>query len=137
MVKNCSMSFMTPDAERLARFAKAMRREPVANERALWKLLRDRRLEGLKFRRQVPIGRFIVDFVCFRHRLVVEADGPTHIDSLYDLERDDWLRAQGFTVLRFENRLIEQNPQAALDAIVATSKNPSPLAGEGVCEADG
>ncbi len=128
---------MSEDAERLTRFAKAMRREPVANERAVWKLLRDRRLDGLKFRRQVPIGRFIADFVCFRHQLIVEADGPTHVDSIHDRERDDWLRAEGFRVLRFENRLIEQEPQSVLDAIVAAAKNPSPVAGEGVREADG
>ena len=66
---------MTADRERLIRHAKAMRRDPVANERALWKLLRDRRLGGLKFRRQVPIGRYIADFLCLRHRLIVEADG--------------------------------------------------------------
>ena len=101
---------MTEDAERLTRFAKAMRREPVANERALWKLLRDRRLDGLKFRRQVPIGRYIVDFVCFQHRLIIEADGPTHLDNLHDRERDNWLRAEGFRVLRFDNRLIERDP---------------------------
>jgi len=129
---------MTHDAERLARFAKAMRRGPVANERALWKLLRDRRLDGLKFRRQVPIGRYIVDFVCFGYRLIVEADGPTHLESTKDLERDAWLRAQGFRVLRFANRLIEQHPQNVLDAIVAATKNPSPsAASEGGCEADG
>jgi very-short-patch-repair endonuclease len=131
------MRRMTQAPEPLARFAKAMRREPVANERALWKLLRDRRLDGLKFRRQVPIGRYIVDFACFQHRLIVEADGPTHVDSVRDRERDEWLRAEGFRVLRFENRLIEQKPQAVLDSIVAATKKPSPLAGEGGCEADG
>jgi very-short-patch-repair endonuclease len=128
---------MKEEADRLTRFAKAMRHEPVANERALWTLLRDRRLEGLKFRRQVPIGRYIADFVCFQHRLIVEADGPTHADSVRDRERDDWLRAEGFRVLRFDNRLIEQTPQSVLNAIVAATKNPSPLAGEGVREADG
>ena len=128
---------MTDDVERLTRFAKAMRREPVANERTLWKLLRDRSLEGLKFRRQVPMGRYILDFVCFQHRLIVEADGPTHADSAHDRERDAWLRGQGFMVLRFANCLIEQNPQSVLDAIVAATENPSPLAGEGGCEADG
>ena len=122
---------MTPERAPLTRFAKTMRREPVSNERTLWKLLRDRRLEGLKFRRQVPIGRYIVDFVCFRHRLIVEADGPTHADSLHDRDRDDWLRAEGFRVLRFDNRQIERDPQAVLTTIIAATKNPSPHAGEG------
>jgi hypothetical protein len=57
--------------------AKTMRREPALYERRLWAILRDRRLEGLKFRRQVVIGRYVADFVCLRHRLIVEADGPT------------------------------------------------------------
>ena len=84
--------------------------------------MRGRRLEHLKFRRQVPIGRYIVDFACFRYRLIVEADGPTHADSPNDRERDAWLRAEGFQVLRFDNRLIERDPQAVLDAIVAATK---------------
>ncbi len=113
---------MTADRERLTRYAKAMRHDPVFNERVLWKLLRNRRLGDLKFRRQVPIGRYIADFLCLRHRLIVEADGPTHEDNLYDLERDAWLRAQGFQVLRFQNAMIEQGPQDVLDAILAATK---------------
>ncbi|MFZ5670654.1 MAG: endonuclease domain-containing protein [Pseudomonadota bacterium] len=109
---------MTSNARTLA-FARKMRREPVANERALWKLLRDRRLEGLKFRRQVPIGRYIADFVCFQHRLIVEADGPTHEDSVHDQTRDAWLRSEGFRVLRFPNREIEDYPSRVLDRIAA------------------
>jgi very-short-patch-repair endonuclease len=112
---------MTADRERLSRFAKAMRHQPVANERALWRLLRDRRLGGLKFRRQVPIGGYIADFLCLRHRLIVEADGPTHEDNLHDLERDAWLGAQGFRVLRFQNAMIQQHPRDALDAILAAA----------------
>jgi len=110
---------MTADRERVIRYAKSMRHDPVANERILRKLLRNRRLEGLKFRRQVPIGRYIADFLCLRHRLVVEADGPTHEDSLYDIERDAWLRGQGFRLLRFQNATIEWHPQEVLDAILA------------------
>ncbi|MEI9963566.1 MAG: endonuclease domain-containing protein [Caulobacteraceae bacterium] len=72
-----------------------MRKAPAATERLLWDLLRDRRLADLKFRRQVPVGRYIVDFICFRHRLIVEADGPTHDDSHRDRERDAWLSSQG------------------------------------------
>ena len=110
---------MTADRARLIRYAKAMRHAPVANERALWKLLRDRRLDGLKLRRQAPIGRYIADFLCLRHRLIVEADGPTHEDNLRDLERDAWLRAQGFRVMRFQNAMIEQHPRDVLDAVLA------------------
>ena len=99
--------------------AKEMRRDPVLYERRLWKLLRDRRLEGLKFRRQVVIGRYIADFVCLRHRLIIEADGPTHDASLHDIERDAFLREQNFRVLRFPNADIENRQNAVITAILA------------------
>ena len=88
------------------------------SERLLWKLLRGRQLEGFKFRRQVPIGRYVVDFVCLRHRLIVEADGPFH-DEIRDAERDAWLRAEGFQVLRFPNSEIVTRPENILMAIAA------------------
>jgi very-short-patch-repair endonuclease len=112
---------MTRKDDRLA-FARQLRAGQTFNERALWKLLRDRRLDGLKFRRQVPLGRYVADFVCFRHRLIVEADGPTHEDSLHDVERDAWLASQGFRVMRFQNRSIEDAPTAVLDAIWAATR---------------
>jgi very-short-patch-repair endonuclease len=64
-------------------------------ERLLWRRLRGRGLADLKFRRQVAIGRYVVDFVCLRHRLIVEADGPFH-DPVQDAARDAWLALQGF-----------------------------------------
>jgi very-short-patch-repair endonuclease len=124
------------DRPRQLAFARRLRREPPATERLLWKLLRDRRLDGLKFRRQVPLGRYVADFVCMRHRLIIEADGPHHEDSLTDGERDAWLRGQGFRVLRFTNGAIQGSPDAVLNQILATTL-PSPLAGEGVGAADG
>jgi len=108
---------MVDQARQLA-FARRLRRAPPATERRLWALLRDRRLEGLKFRRQVPLGRYVADFLCPRHRLIVEADGPRHEDSLHDLERDAWLRGQGFRVLRFANQRIQDHPDAVLDEIL-------------------
>ena len=99
-------------------FARAMRHAPVVTERLLWDLMRDRRLSGLKFRRQVPLGRYIVDFLCARHRLIVEADGPSHEDSLHDLHRDAWLRSQSFRVLRFPNKEIQGYPDAVLAKIL-------------------
>ncbi|MDP1630146.1 MAG: DUF559 domain-containing protein [Caulobacter sp.] len=114
---------MSSDSYKLA-FAKRMRRAPTLNERALWTLLRDRRLENLKFRRQVPVGRYIVDFLCPRHRLIVEADGPTHDNSPHDRERDAWLAAQGFRVVRFANAEIEMWPDRVLDAVRAAVTVP-------------
>ena len=99
-----------------------MRHEPVLYERRLWKLLRDRRLGGLKFRRQFTIGRYIVDFICFRHRLIVEADGPQHEDRAEDAARDEWLSAQGFRVLRFPNPQIENHGERVVRAILAAAE---------------
>jgi very-short-patch-repair endonuclease len=113
---------MTAPARKLA-LAKRMRTEPSAIEALLWRLLRDRRLEGLKFRRQVPIGRYVVDFVCFRHRLIVEADGPFH-DPEADALRDSWLRGQGFRVLRFDNSLISARRELVLQTIEDAAVGP-------------
>lgn len=102
--------------------AKEMRKAPALYERRLWRLLRDRRLENLKFRRQVVIGRYIADFVCLRHRLIVEADGPSRASrAATDAERDDWLTGQGFRVMRFPNSQIEHRPWEVMDAIIAAS----------------
>ena len=100
--------------------AKRMRRAPSSTERTLWRLLRARRLEHLKFRRQVPIGRYVADFVCLRHRLIVEADGPLH-DALHDAERDAWLQSQGFRVLQVPNDAVTRTPERVLEVIVAAA----------------
>ena len=110
----------------MARLAQArhMRRTPTMSERLLWKLLRHRRLEGLKFRRQVPLGPYIADFACFERRLIIEADGPFH-DAVRDARRDAWLQANGFTVLRFPNAEIVTRPENILMAITdATGAGP-------------
>lgn len=107
--------------DRLQNLATRMRRDPAVHERKLWKLLRGRRLEGLKFRRQVVIGPYAADFVCMRHRLIVEADGPFH-DAERDAVRDAWLMAQGFRVLRFPNQQIELRDWELVGAIVEAVK---------------
>ena len=90
-----------PVSTHLRGHARAMRREPTDAEIALWRILRDRRLSMLKFRRQVPIDRYIVDFVCFERRLIVEADGAQHAENPRDMTRDAFLAGQGFHILRF------------------------------------
>jgi len=105
-----------PD-DRLRKLAKRMRHEPATMERKLWAILRDRRLEGLKFRRQVVIGPYVADFVCMRHRLIVEADGPFH-HAERDAVRDEWLRSRGFRVLRFKNQQIELRDWEVVGTIV-------------------
>lgn len=85
-------------------FAKRMRRTPTDAEARMWWHLRAARFGGLKFRRQQPIGRYIVDFVCFERKLVVEIDGSQHLaDGERDHARTAWLESQGYTVLRFWN----------------------------------
>ncbi len=101
------------------RHARAMRAEPTEAESALWRLLRDRKLQGIKWRRQVPIGVYIVDLVSFERRLVVECDGSQHAERRHDVSRDDWLRQQGFSVLRFWNHEVLQQRESVLNTILA------------------
>jgi very-short-patch-repair endonuclease len=94
-----------------------MRHEPTEAERKLWGLLRDRRLAEHKFRRQVPIGPFIVDFFCPERKLVVELDGSQHADDPTDRRRDRWLNQQGYRVLRIWNNDLSHNRIGVLDSI--------------------
>jgi very-short-patch-repair endonuclease len=100
--------------------ARRMRREPTEAEKRMWCILRDRRLGEFKFRRQEPIGSYILDFVCFEHKLIIEIDGGQHAESAYDETRDAWLMARGFTVLRFWNSEVLVNP-AGVQHAIATS----------------
>jgi very-short-patch-repair endonuclease len=84
-------------------FAKAMRTNATDAERKLWPMLRGGRLNSLKFKRQVPIDGYIVDFVCFEARLIVEADGGQHSESAHDIERDRHFAQAGFRTMRFWN----------------------------------
>ncbi len=97
-------------------FARTLRQNMTDAERLLWRHLRAHRLAGAKFRRQQPLGPYIVDFVHLGARLVVEADGGQHAGEA-DAVRDAWLRGQGFRVLRFWNNDILRQPQAVLAAI--------------------
>ncbi|MFN9847060.1 MAG: endonuclease domain-containing protein [Alphaproteobacteria bacterium] len=105
--------------------ARALRRNAPETERLLWKLLRDRRLEGLKFRRQGPLGPYVLDFVCLRHRLVIEADGPFH-EPAQDALRDAWLAAKGFRVLRFPNTDIQLRDWQVIARILEIVGTPPP-----------
>ena len=89
-------------------FARRLRREMTVAETMLWRALRDRGLAGTKFRRQVPIGPYVADFVCLERRIIVELDGPPHDkpeQQAHDETRDAWLHREGFHVLRFSNDL--------------------------------
>ncbi|RYF46226.1 MAG: DUF559 domain-containing protein, partial [Comamonadaceae bacterium] len=116
-------------------FAKTLRQNMTDAEQLLWKHLRAHRLDGQKFRRQQPMGPYIVDFVHFSGRVIVEADGGQHVESDHDAARDAWLRSQGYTVLRFWNNDILQSTEAVLQAIYAALRgaapSPQPLSREG------
>ena len=110
-------------------FAKHLRRNMTDAERLLWRHLRSHRLAGEKFRRQQPLGGYVVDFVHFGARLIVEADGGQHNTSHHDAQRDAWLKAQGFRVLRFWNNEILLNTDDVLAVIFeAVGGSPSPPA---------
>lgn len=98
--------------------ARQLRQNPTEAERALWRHLRLRQLAGCKFRRQQPLVRYIVDFVCFENQLVIELDGGQHCEQVaYDVARSEWLRAQGFRVLRFWNHEVLQDIEAVKEVI--------------------
>ena len=95
-------------------------------EKRIWFRLRAHRLNGASFRRQMPIGTYIVDFVCFDARLIVEIDGGQHADSQRDQARDAWLASQNFTVLRFWNNDVLTNTDGAIEQILEALRVSSP-----------
>ena len=95
-------------SEEQRNFAKQLRSQQTALEARLWHEIRAKRLDGWKFRRQVPIEGYVADFVCFEARLIVEVDGPLHRTDearLHDAERDAVLQDAGFRVLRFDSEI--------------------------------
>ena len=113
-----------PTAKRIRNFAKKMRGEPTDAEARMWRLLRDRRLALFKFRRQVPFQNFILDFVCFDERLIIEIDGSQHTSAERDLARDAGLIAEGFRIARYWNNDVLQRPSAVLEDILAKLAEP-------------
>jgi very-short-patch-repair endonuclease len=98
--------------------ARELRLAMTDAERRLWSALRDRRLQRFKFRRQRPLGPYIVDFACIEHRLVIEADGGQHADNADDAKRTAWLECRGWRVLRFWNNDILTNTEGVQLAIL-------------------
>ena len=116
---------------RMTILARNLRKNATDAERLLWRHLRRKQLAGLKFRRQEPIGRYIVDFVCFEKSLIIEVDGGHHrIQVRDDRQRDEWFAAEGFKVLRFWNNDVLKNIHGVLDVISDACLNhppPNPL----------
>jgi very-short-patch-repair endonuclease len=100
--------------------ARRLRRGQTLAEDKLWAIVRGRRLDGLKFRRQVPIDRYFVDFACWDAKLVVELDGPSHEGrELHDQARTEVLERCGYRVLRFDNEVVLADPGGVAEAIGA------------------
>ena len=102
----------------LTKYAKQLRKNSTEAEKVLWSKLRYKQMGGHKFRRQQPIGPYIVDFVNFEKKLIIELDGGQHIaNKEKDLKRDEFLRLQGYTVLRFWNNEVFQNLEGLLHIV--------------------
>ena len=121
--------------ERLLKFAKAMRHQPTNAEAVIWTALRGARLQGFKFKRQQPIGVYIIDFVCFEYSLIIEIDGGQHGDKTSKgHERSNWLQSQGFRILRFWNNEVIERKDDVLESIIRALReypSPQPLSHKG------
>jgi very-short-patch-repair endonuclease len=109
-------------------FARRLRSEMTDAERVLWRRLRSRQMEGAKFRRQEPIGPYVVDFVSVQERLIVEIDGGQHNEEnarQRDQKRTEWLRENGYRIIRFWNNDVLENTEGVLEAIRETLQMPS------------
>ena len=112
---------------RPTRLARSLRKRMTPHEVKLWVCLRRLRQHGFKFRRQTPIGRYIVDFACFSPKLVIEVDGGQHAQTGHaarDRLRDDWLISEGFQIHRVWNFEVDQQLDAVMDAIFAKLTAP-------------
>ena len=108
--------------------AQSLRRRPTDAERKLWYVLRSMKPLGLHFRRQAPIGTFIVDFVWYAGKLIVEIDGSQHAELQhdYDERRTAWLQSQGYRVLRYWNNEVLRTPRTVGEAILAAARHVAP-----------
>jgi very-short-patch-repair endonuclease len=105
------------------KFARSMRIDSTKAENMLWQQLRNRQMDGHKFRRQVPMDGYILDFVCAEARLIIEVDGSQHAESRRDKTRDAYFRSQGFRVIRFWNEEIEAGLDFVCRSVLATLKD--------------
>jgi very-short-patch-repair endonuclease len=99
-------------------FSRKLRTNMTDAERRLWSVVRNRQLDGYKFRRQHPIGAFVADFACIERRLILELDGGQHSGSAYDVRRTAWLEGQGWLVIRFWNNDVLTETEGVLEAIL-------------------
>lgn len=108
--------------------ARKLRVRMTDAERKLWFALRDRRFADFKFRRQVSLGPYIADFVCFEARVVVEVDGGQHVDSQSDKRRDQWFAVNNFTIARYWNNDVLRNLEGVLTSLLETLQSRAKVA---------
>ena len=135
---------VSPDLRRrMTEIAREFRKEPTQSENILWQALRGKKLDGVKFRRQQPVGLFVVDFYNSVYRLVIEIDGPIHVlQKEADEARQEILEMLGLHVMRIKSETVEKTLPIALDMIrakieeikITANKSPSPILGEGLGE---
>jgi len=106
--------------------AKKLRINSTDTEKYLWKYLRGKQLTGFKFRRQHPIGKYIVDFVNLERRIIIELDGGQHLENKKDELRDKWLKERGYDVLRFWDNEVLTNIEGVMESIRKKLYSPSP-----------
>jgi len=140
MKNNFPRIVVSPEIRRkMIEIVREFRKEPTKGEKILWSALRGKKLDGVKFRRQQPVGYFVVDFYTSEYRLVIEVDGLIHDQQIEaDKSRQDVLEALGLTVLRMKTDIPEKNLSLALEQIRTKIREirqnpiiPSPLMGEG------
>ncbi|HSS47683.1 MAG TPA: endonuclease domain-containing protein [Thermoanaerobaculia bacterium] len=105
--------------------ARALRQQQTPAERVMWRVLRDRRLRGLKFRRQFPVGPFVGDCGCYEIRLLIELDREVQAGAqgvARDKERDAYLRGRGFTILRLPNQRVFEDAEGVIEEILAFAR---------------
>lgn len=108
--------------------SKSLRQQMTPPERALWVAIRGKKIDGMRFRRQAPMGRYVADFYCHEARLVVEVDGRMHAGNRLeqDQERDAWMRSRGVRVLRVQARDVMRNLEGVIVMIRRIAGEPPP-----------
>jgi len=106
--------------------AQKLRNNSTDTEKYLWRYLRGRQLEEFKFRRQHPIGKYIVDFINLERKIIIEVDGGQHSENKKDKLRDKWLEEKGYEVLRFWDNEVFTNIEGVIESIRKKLYSPSP-----------